>query len=73
MRWYAQKHNLIYIRAYPNFESASVLDEIAQKLRITRTRNYRALISMVRDALELRPVTIAVDEAQLLQPSSARS
>jgi hypothetical protein len=64
-KFFVERGGHMFIRAHPEFSPTALLEEIAIGLRITRTRNFRALISMVRESLAARPKIIAIDEAQL--------
>jgi DNA transposition AAA+ family ATPase len=66
VKWYTQKYGGHYIRAYPNFDASNVLEGIATAMRMTKTRNYRTMISMCEDALRAKNgMLFAIDEAQL--------
>nr|WP_279231915.1 AAA family ATPase [Thermus hydrothermalis] len=64
-RYWAVAHEAPWVRAQPSYSPAALLEDLAVELRITRTKTFRVLLSMVRDALLLRPRVVFVDEAQL--------
>ncbi len=65
VKYFTEKSGAMFVRAHPEFRPSALLEELAIGLRITRTRNFRTLVAMIRDALVLRPMIVAVDEAQL--------
>ncbi|GAA6747759.1 AAA family ATPase [Thermus brockianus] len=65
-RYWAREHEAPWVRAQPSYSPAALLEDLAVELRITRTKTFRVLLSMVRDALLMSPRVIFVDEAQLL-------
>ncbi len=64
-RYWAAVHEAPWVRAQPSYSPAALLEDLAIELRITRTKTFRVLLSMVRDALSVRPRVVFVDEAQL--------
>ncbi len=65
-RYWAREHEAPWVRAQPSYSPAALLEDLAVELRITRTKTFRVLLSMVRDALLMSPRVTFVDEAQLL-------
>lgn len=65
-KWFVENGQHVWLRAHPEYSPPSLLDDLAVSLRMTRVRQFRALIGMVRDALSLQPRVIAIDEAQLM-------
>jgi DNA transposition AAA+ family ATPase len=64
-RFFVEQGEHIYLRAHPEYSPPALLEEIAVNLRMTRVKQFRTLIAMVRDVLAARPRVIAIDEAQL--------
>jgi len=65
-RYWAREHEAPWVRAQPSYSPSALLEDLAVELRITRTRTFRVLLSMVRDSLLMAPRVVFVDEAQLL-------
>lgn len=65
-KWFVANGDHIWMRAHPEFSPPSLLDELAINLRMSRVRQFRSLIAMVKDALSLKPRVIVIDEAQLM-------
>jgi len=65
-RYWAREHEAPWVRAQPSYSPAAFLEDLAVELRITRTKVFRVLLSMVRDTLLMTPKVVFVDEAQLM-------
>jgi DNA transposition AAA+ family ATPase len=65
-RYYAMEHEAPWVRAQPAYSPVAFLEDLAVELRITRHKVFRVLLTMIRDALLLRPRAVFVDEAQLM-------
>jgi DNA transposition AAA+ family ATPase len=54
-RWYARSYGCVLLHAQPQYDPSALLDDLAVNLRITRTRVFRQMVSMVRDRLQQKP------------------
>jgi DNA transposition AAA+ family ATPase len=64
-QYWARQNGAPWLRAKPDWSPKALLEELAQRLRLTQLKTYMPLLNMVRDALLMAPRVVFVDEAQL--------